>query len=365
MEESGAMIARGILTTGADGFAVGEFEVDPPGPGEVLVALRASGVCHTDWDVKRNAKDRLVMGHEGAGVVMQTGAGVEGLEPGDHVALNWAVPCGRCFQCVRGNQALCESKPVVPRERTRLDGFGIRRAFALGTMATHTVVRHEACIRIDRDIPFASAAVVGCGVMTGVGSVLNAARVEPGSTVVVLGCGGVGLNCIQGARIAGAARIVAIDVLENRLALARQFGATGTILADRGDVGLLLAAQEVKKLTDGRGADYSFECTAIPEMGAAPLAMIRNGGTAVQASGIEKTIPFNMELFEWDKTYINPLYGKCVPGRDFPRLLRLYKSGMLKLDELVTPTYGLGDLAAAFEDMKAGRIAKAVLTIDS
>lgn len=358
------MKARGILTTGSDGYAMEDFELGEPGPGEVLVALRAAGVCHTDWDVKRNAKDRLVMGHEGAGVVLRVGEGVANVAPGNHVALNWAVPCGRCFQCVRGNQSICEDKPTVPRERTIFGGAGIRRAFALGTMATHTVVRMEACVAIDRAIPFAVAAIVGCGVMTGVGSVLNAARVEPGSSVVVIGTGGVGLNCVQGARLSGATQIIAIDVNPDRLQMARQFGATHCIQADRDDAGLLRAAEEVRKLTGGRGADYSFESTAVPELGAAPLAVIRNGGMAVQASGIETTIPFNMELFEWDKTYINPLYGKCVPTRDFPRLFALYQTGQLKLDEMVTRTYALEELDAAFADMHAGRNAKGVLLID-
>jgi len=357
------MKAIGILTTGNDGTFVDEFELDPPGPGEVLVELRASGVCHTDWDVKRNAKDILVMGHEGAGVALEIGAGVTRVSPGDAVALNWAVPCGKCFQCARGGHSVCENKPEVPRERTRHRGVGIRRAFRLGTMATHTVVREEACVRIEGKIPFASASILGCGVMTGVGSALNAARVEFGSIAVVLGCGGVGLNCIQGARIAGAARVIAVDVNPERLAMATLFGATETILADRADEGLSAAAAKVREATSGRGADYAFECTAIPELGAAPLAMIRNGGVAVQASGIERVIPFPMELFEWNKAYINPLYGLCVPDRDFPRLFELYHARQLLLDEMVTRTYTIHELDGAFEDMRAGRNAKGVILL--
>lgn len=357
------MKATGILTTGKDGFFFGEFDLAPPGPGEVLVALKASGICHTDWDVKRNAKDILVMGHEGAGVVEQVGDDVALLAKGDAVALNWAIPCGKCFQCIRGNESICEQRPEVPRERTRFKGEPIRRAFRLGTMATHTVVRQEACVRISGGVPFTSACLIGCGVMTGVGSVLNAARVETGSSVVVLGTGGVGLNCIQGARIAGAARVIGIDVNPARLEMARQFGATDVVAADPADKGLLAAAAKVKELTGGRGADYCFESTAIPELGAAPLAMIRNGGMAVQVSGIEREIPFNMELFEWDKIYINPLYGKCVPQRDFPRLMELYARGLLKLDELVTRTYTLEQLSDAFADMHAGRNAKGAILI--
>ncbi len=358
------MKALGILTDGKEGFFLDEYDLEDPGPGEVLVDIKASGVCHTDWDIKRNAKDVLVMGHEGAGVVLKVGDGVRGLLKGDKVALNWAVPCGKCFQCIRGNQAICENKPEVPVGRSSYRGSGMRRAFALGSMSTHTVVRQEACVKFTQDIPFTSVCITGCGVMTGVGSALNAAKVQPGTSVVVLGTGGVGLNCIQGARIAGATMIIGVDVNDKRLELAKQFGATHTILADRNDIGLLKAAEEVKALTDGRGADYSFESTAIPELGAAPLAMTRNGGMAVQASGIETTIPFDMELFEWNKTYINPLYGCCVPDRDFPRLFRFYENGELLLDEMVSRTYSMDKLEEAFDDMLNGRIAKGVLITD-
>jgi S-(hydroxymethyl)glutathione dehydrogenase/alcohol dehydrogenase len=359
----GFMKARAVITDGKDGFFVDEIAVAEPAGEEVLVELRASGVCHTDWDVKRNAKRHVVMGHEGAGVVLRTGPLVTDLKEGDRVALNWARPCGRCYQCARGNQNICENKAAARPESTTFRGEPIVRAFGLGTMATHTVVPRAACTRMEVEIPFASASILGCGVMTGVGSVLNAARVEPGSSVVVLGAGGVGLNCVQGARIAGAAMIIAVDVNPERLSMARKFGATHTLQAKREDEGLAASAEEVRKLTGGRGADYAFESTAVPQLGAAPLAMIRNGGTAVQASGIEQPISFNMELFEWDKVYINPLYGKCVPERDFPRLLKLYETRALMLDEMVTRTYALDELAAAFDDMLAGRNAKGVILL--
>lgn len=344
-------------------FAIEPIRVDRPLAGEVLVEIRASGVCHTDWKIVKNAKKTWVLGHEGAGVVLAVGAGVEHVAEGDRVLLNWAIPCGRCFQCVRGNTNICENRPRVPDERTLRAGAGIGRAFGIGTMATHTVVPSAAVVRMDVPIPFESACILGCGVMTGVGSALNAAKVQAGSSVAVIGTGGVGLNCIQGARIAGASTIIAVDVNPERLEMARRFGATHAILADRADEGLRRAAEEVKKLTDGRGADYAFEATAVPALGAAPLAMVRNAGVAVQASGIEQPISFDMELFEWDKTYINPLYGKCNPAIDFPRLLALYASGALLLDEMVTRTYALEDLPQAFDDMHAGRNAKGVLVM--
>lgn len=199
--------------------------------------------------------------------------------------------------------------------------------------------------------------------MTGFGSVVNAARLRAGSTAVVLGVGGVGLNVVQGCRIAGAARIVAVDVREARLEAARKFGATDVLQADAKDEGLRGAATQVRDMLGGRGADYAFECTAVPALGAAPLAFVRNGGTAVQVSGVEQQIPFDMELFEWDKVYINPLYGKCSPEVDFPRIFALYQRGELLLDELVTRVYGLDEIRQAFDDMLAGRSAKVVVVI--
>ena len=200
--------------------------------------------------------------------------------------------------------------------------------------------------------------------MTGFGSAVNAARVTPGSTVVVLGCGGVGLSTMLGALYCGAARIIAIDVNPARLDLAKQFGATETLLADRNDKGLLEAAKEVKRRNGGRGADFAFECTAVPELGPAPLSMIRSAGTAVGVSGIEQVIHVDMELFEWDKIYINPLYGACRPQRDFPLLIDLYRSGNLPLDRMVTRRYPLDDLPQAFADMHAGINAKGVLVFE-
>jgi S-(hydroxymethyl)glutathione dehydrogenase/alcohol dehydrogenase len=282
------------------------------------------------------------------------------------------MPCGACFQCHEGNEHLCERHSPLQdpmgghahADASRRDGRPIYRAFGLGTMATATVVRQEAVVPMPASIPFPSAAILGCGVMTGYGSAVNAARVRPGSSVVVLGCGGVGLNVVQGARIAGATRIIAVDLTDQRLATACKFGATETIVATADDVDLGAVADEVRRRTDGRGADFAFECTAVPGLGAAPLAMVRHGGTAVQVSGIEQAITVDMRLFEWDKTYLNPLYGQCRPSRDFPALFSLYGSGQLLLDELVTRTYELDAAAEAFDDLLAGRNAKGVLVMD-
>lgn len=365
--------AKAAIADGKGGFSVESIQVAQPGGHEVLVQVKASGVCHTDWD-SLNWGRPVIMGHEGAGVVLATGPGVKRVAPGDEVVLNWAIPCGHCFQCLKGNQHICENHNQVTAsdslqghsvlDATLYKGQGIERSFNIGTMSTHTVVREEAVIRKNPKIPFTSASIIGCGVMTGYGSAVNAAKVTPSSSAVVLGVGGVGLNVIQGCRIAGADKIIAIDINKQRLEFARVFGATHTLQADQADTGLIKAAEQVKGMTDGHGADFAFECTAIPALGVAPLAMVRNAGTACQVSGIEQEITVDMNLFEWDKIYINPLYGKCNPYEDLPNIMNLYDKGVLLLDEMITRTYPLEQLAQAFEDMHTGRNAKGVLVME-
>lgn len=365
------LFSKAAIADGNGHFSIQTLEIENPQGDEVLVQIKAAGICHTDWDSQSWGKP-LIMGHEGAGIVTKIGPEVTSLQVGDAVMLNWAIPCGKCFQCQEGNQHICEvNSPVTAGNKasgghatftsTTLKGQPIERAFSLGTMSEYTLVREAACVKIIVDMPFTSAAIVGCGVMTGYGSVVNAAKVKAGSSVVVLGTGGVGLNVIQGARIAGAVKIIAVDINPLRLEMAKEYGATHTILAEKSDKGLLQAAQVVKSMTHGRGADYAFECTAIPELGAAPLAMVRNAGVACQVSGIEQEISIDMNLFEWDKIYINPLYGKARPQIDFPILQQLYAKGDLILDKMVTKTYALDQLAEAFADMHAGRNAKGVI----
>ena len=356
-----SQISTALVTPGDATFTAETVELGDPADNEVLVQIKASGVCHTDLDML-NRRFAHVMGHEGAGTVLACGSGVEHVAPGDPVVLNWAIPCGECFQCRRGAENICAQRPHVPPERRSWRGKALYPSFGLGTMATHTIVPRQAVVKIGVDIPFPSAAILGCGVMTGFGSVTNAAKVKPGSSVVVLGTGGVGLSCIQGAVHACAAMIIAVDINPQRLELARQFGATHTLLASRDDAGLIEASKEVKKLV-GRGADYAFECTAVPELGASPLAMICNGGVAIAVSGIEQVVAIDMQLFEFDKLYMTPLYGQCRPSIDFPMLLSLYQQKRLKLDEMVTRTYPLTQqgLSEAFEHMRQGINAKGVL----
>lgn len=365
--------SKALIADGKGGYSIQQTTIEEPAYDEVLVKMEAAGLCHTDFD-SLSWKKTLVVGHEGAGVIYKTGRDVRSVKEGDRVILNWATPCGYCYQCLEGNQHLCENNsPVVAGkngysaghavlESTRVDGRPVERSFNLGTVSEYALVKSSALVRNTCvSLSSRSACILSCGVMTGYGSAVNAAKVKPGSSVVVLGTGGVGLNVIQGARIAGALKIIAIDISEQRLAMAVKFGATDCIRPSSADSMLLLAAAEVRQRTEGRGADYAFECTARPELGAAPLQMVRHGGTAVQVSGIEQTISIDMNLFEWDKTYINPLYGKCRPQIDFPVLIGLYESGKLLLDEMITRTYVIEEIDTAFADMLEGRNAKGVI----
>jgi Zn-dependent alcohol dehydrogenase len=367
---------RAAVTNGHGSFTIEKIEVQDPQNDEVLVKMKAAGLCHTDYDSLSWGKT-LIIGHEGAGIVEKVGKDVTGVAPGDKVILNWAMHCGKCFQCLEGNEHLCEiASPVAAGGNgytpghaepmgTTLNGKPVLRSFNIGTIAEYTLVKAGAVVKnTSEKMSFPAASIISCGVMTGYGSVINAAKVKAGSSVVVLGTGGVGLNVIQGAKIAKAGSIIAVDVNPMRLWMAKKFGATNTILADKDDTGLLQAAQQVKELTNGRGADYAFECTAIPELGAAPLAMVRNAGTAVQVSGIEQDITIDMRLFEWDKLYLNPLYGKCRPQVDFPKIIKHFEDGTLLLEEMITKSYPLTHLDKAFDDMLQGKNAKGVIVFE-
>lgn len=363
--------ARAAIASGDGRFAVETIQVGAPAGDEVLVEIRASGICHTDH-ASLNWKRPLVMGHEGAGVVLEVGPDVRNVAPGDRVVLNWAIPCGGCFQCRRGAAVLCEvskpahvMKPSAAHARaggTLLDGRPVDRSFNLGTLCELALVREAAVTRLTTPVSFESACIVGCGVMTGFGSAVNIAKVGPGASVAVIGCGGVGLNVIQGARLAGAAKIIALDLHEAGLERARRFGATHTVHVAAEDRELDQAAAEVSRLCDGSGADFAFEATSVPRLAFAPLKLIRDGGMALQVSGINDPVTVPMPLFMWNKTYVTPLYGGCVPARDFPRIFAHHAAGELLLDELVSRTYRLEQLGEAFEDMLAGRLAKGVVT---
>jgi Zn-dependent alcohol dehydrogenase len=348
---------------------VEEISVDAPKRGEVLVRLGACGVCHSDLSAVTGTIALplpLVLGHEGAGVVEEVGEGVSGLKSGDAVAFSFIYMCGKCRFCVSGRPVLCLEQgralttPLEGTPRTHdAQGKALNIFSGCGAMAEYATVSAENLIRIDAKIPLECAALVGCGVTTGVGAVFNTAKVAPGSSVAVFGCGGVGLSVIQGARIAGADKIIAIDTLEAKLEMARKFGATDTLLIKLGED----PVKELKKRTGG-GPDYAFECVGSGELAATAYRAVIRGGVAVVvgvAKPSDSTSVRTMTLPFEEKTLKGSYFGSCVPRVDFPRMFSLYLKGDLKLEELITRRYRVDEAAQAFSDLESGRNARGVI----
>jgi S-(hydroxymethyl)glutathione dehydrogenase/alcohol dehydrogenase len=348
-------------------IVVEPIAVDAPKRGEVTVKLAACGVCHSDLSAINGTIALplpLVLGHEGAGIVEAVGEGVTDFRTGDHVVFSFVYMCGKCRFCVAGRPVLCLEQgkalttPLEGTPRTRdASGAPLNIFSGCGAMAEYATVSAENLIRIDPTVPLDCAALVGCGVTTGVGAVFNTAKVEPGASVAVFGCGGVGLSVIQGALIAGAGRIIAIDTLEPKLAMAKKFGATDTILFKEDPV------KELKKLTGG-GPDYAFECVGSGELAATAYRAIRRGGLAVVvgvAKPSESTSVRTMTLPFEEKTLTGSYFGSCVPRVDFPRMLSLYLAGRLKLEELITRRYSIAEAPQAFADLQAGKNARGVI----
>ena len=347
-------------------LVVEELELDEPAPGEVLVRIFASGVCHSDWHVVKGEWTHLplpaVLGHEGAGVVEATGPGVTNVKPGDHVILSWKPSCGLCEMCQKGWPNVCQ-RPLQPstKPRNMKNGRDIDRMAGLGTFAAYTVVPEVAAVPIDEDIPFPQAALVGCGVTTGVGAAINTARVQPGTTVAVFGAGGVGLNCIQGAAIAGATMIIAVDLLDNKLDMAGEFGATHAVNASRED-----PVERIIELTGG-GAHYAFEAIGLAaEPFVQSIQCTRKRGITVWVGHAPVNTPVTIHARELmpEKSVIGSMYGTARPQIEFPRLLNLYKAGKLKLDELITRRFPLEEVNSAFEALGKGEVARSVLSLD-
>jgi S-(hydroxymethyl)glutathione dehydrogenase/alcohol dehydrogenase len=347
-------------------FSVEDIRLDAPKAGEIRVKLGATGVCHSDLSVINGVlplPPPIVLGHEGAGVVQQLGAGVTGLAVGDHVVLSFIPACGKCPDCVRQRPVYCTAgtpngKMLDGTSRTHLGKQELGVMQFLGCMAEEAVVPATAAVQIEKSIPFDKAALVGCGVMTGVGAAINTAKVTPGSTCAVFGCGGVGLSIIQGCRLSGADRIIAVDVLDNKLEMARQFGATDTINGGDG-----LAVLKIMELTGG-GADFTFEAVGVPALMEQTYNAARRGGTAtlVGAGRITESFPVNALMGSLSgKKLQGSLYGDANPHADFPRLLGLYQRGKLDLDRMVTNTYTIDEAPQAFADMEKGINARGVI----
>lgn len=347
-----------------------DVEQDGPRRGEVRVRLVASGVCHSDLSVVTGVLPLMlpcVLGHEGAGIVEEVGEGVTRVAEGDSVVLSWITPCGTCYFCQIGRVSLCDlaaqinTSCLMPDGTSRLhkDGRDLHSFSALGTMAETAVVPENAAVKVPEDTPLDKAALVGCAVMTGVGAVFNTARMTPGSRVAVFGAGGVGLNAIQGAAIAGAEQVIAVDVSASKLELAKRFGATHVVDASKDD-----PVKAIKRMTAGLGADYAFEAIGRKESIEQAYAAVRKGGTCVVigVAPYSESVSLNAFLLPiLEKRLVGCWYGSANPHLDIPRLIALYRAGKLKLDELVTRTYKLDEVNQAFDDMKRGVNARGVI----
>lgn len=348
---------------------VEEIEVESPRRGEVMIRLAACGVCHSDYSVTTGTipfPPPVVLGHEGAGIVIEVGEGVTEIAVGDAVVSSFVSMCGKCRYCQTGRPQLCDQAAkaayTLPDGTVRtkdLQGRPLNIFSGCGVMAEVATLHTDNVVKIDRDIPLDRAALVSCGVMTGVGAVVNTARVEAGSIAVVFGAGGVGLNAIQGCAIAGAAMIVAVDMADAKLEMARQFGATHTLNAKSEEN----VVKAIRKLTGG-GADYAFECVGYGEIAAQAYGVLRKGGTAVVvgvASQKDTTTLRTASLTFEEKTLTGSYFGSARPREDFPRLLALYRAKRLKLDELITRTYTIDEAPQAFADLASGKNARGVI----
>ncbi|MET9496689.1 alcohol dehydrogenase catalytic domain-containing protein [Streptomyces sp. NPDC006552] len=347
---------RGVLFDGGRAVVVDDLQVRGPGAGEVLVAVAAAGLCHSDLSVIDGTipfPRPVVLGHEGAGVVEAVGEGVGHVVPGDHVALSTLANCGTCAECDRGRPTMCRSAIGRPRRPFSRNGEPVYQFASNSAFAERTVVKAVQAVKIPATLPLTSAALIGCAVLTGVGAVLNRARVDRGESVVVIGAGGVGLNVLQGARIAGASTVVAVDANPGKEEIARQFGATEFLT----DVGAVRGV-----LPDG--ADHVFECVGRVELVRAAIDLLDRHGQAVllgmpAADAEASFVPAALFL---DKSVLGCRYGSSRPQRDIRLYAELYGAGRLLLDELVTRTYGVEEFGQAVADAEAGRIARGVLT---
>jgi S-(hydroxymethyl)mycothiol dehydrogenase len=338
--------------------------VDDPGPGEVLVRIQASGVCHTDLHVRdgKIGSPPILLGHEGAGIVEAIGPGVQEPRVGEYVILAWRAPCGTCRFCRLGQLHLCAaSLNAMPRQHTPA-GVYPPPILGIGTFASHTVVAAQQAIPVSRAIEPAQASLIGCGVMTGIGAALYTAQVRAGSSVAVFGCGTVGMSVIQGARLAHAARIIAVDVAPRKLEWARQFGATDTVDASQAD-----PVEQIRALTDGLGVNYAFEAVGHPDVLQQVLACRDLAGVATLIGVPGRGSSLTLDLpryFDLGGSLRVSWYGDCLPSRDFPLLVDWYRRGDLLLDPMLTQRVSLDQVQDAFGAMERGETLKSVVIFD-
>ncbi len=361
---------KAVVVNEIDSYATEEVTLDPPKAGELLIKMKATGVCHSDLSLINGTIPMplpCVLGHEGAGIVEEVGEEVTQFEVGDHVVLSFVPFCGECDDCHNHRPNMCTAgaaangKMLDGTTRVHRGDEDLDVMTYLGCMAEYVVCSSICAVKIDKSIPLDKAALVGCGVMTGVGAAINTAKVEPGSSVAVFGCGGIGLSIIQGARLAGAGQIIAIDLSDNKLEMASSFGATHVINGSTED-----AVAMVHALTNG-GADYAFEAIGVPAAMEQTYNAIRRKGTAVIV-GVGKltdSMALNALLVSISgKVLMGSMYGDGNPPVDFPKLLSLYQSGKLNLDDMVSTTYAIDDVHSAFEDMQNNVNARGVIVYD-
>lgn len=351
---------RGVVYDGKQVQVVHDLEVRDPGPGDVLVRVVAAGLCHSDLAVIDGTipfPAPVVLGHEGAGVVEAVGPGVTHVAPGDHVALSTLANCGACADCDRGRPTMCRKAIGMPKQPFSRSGTGqpLYQFASNSSFAERTVVKAVQAVKIPEDIPLTSAALMGCGVLTGVGAVLNRAKVDRGETVVVIGTGGIGLNVLQGARIAGALTIVAVDTNPAKEETARRFGATH----------FLNSTESVRDILP-TGADHVFECVGHVGLVRQAIDLLDRHGQAIllgmTAPTAEATFPPAAMFL--DKSILGCRYGSSRPQKDIALYADLYREGRLLLDELVTATYPVEEFARATEDAEQGKVARGVLTFE-
>ncbi len=345
-------------------LVIEDVEIDEPRAGEVLVKTSASGVCHSDLHFMEGSYPTavpIVLGHESAGVVEKVGDGVHNVKPGDRVVIAFVTSCGYCDNCVQGKPYICNNTAALGRaDRLKLNGNAIPQFANMSAFAEYQLVSANACVPVPDGVPMEVAALVGCSVMTGVGAVANTAKVPVGSTVAVIGAGGVGLNVIQGAALAGASKIIAIDLLENKLAAAKEFGATDVIDASSTD-----AVSQVMQMTGG-GVDYAFEAIGLAKTAEQCFGMIKRGGRAVVVGMIPVTQSVSVPGvgFLMEKGIIGSFYGSTRQTHDMPWLMELYRQKRLKIDELISRRYDLSQINEAYTALKNGEVNRSVIAFN-
>jgi S-(hydroxymethyl)glutathione dehydrogenase/alcohol dehydrogenase len=356
------VVRAAVLSAPGESLHVAELELPEPGPGQVRVRIAATGVCHSDLSLARGTLRQsmpVVLGHESAGTVVSVGEGVTRAAPGDRVVLCWAPPDGTCWFCQQGEPWLCEnSSNAASTPYATVDGQDVYPGLSTGGFAEETVVGERAVIPVPDGVPLEHAALVGCAVMTGVGAVLNTAKVREGQSVLVVGLGGVGLSVVQGARLAGAGQIIVVDRAPEKLELARSMGATDVLEAG-GEL-----AKQVRGLTDKRGADHAFDCVGLAETIRSSWSATRRGGvtTIVGIGGKEQQVTFTaLELFHFARTIQGCVYGSTDPLVDIPRILGHAAEGRLDLGALVTGQVGLSGIDDAFAEMASGKGARTIV----